>query len=218
MRPPIKEAIPERIVDTSALLKKGILLESATAGWSLFSAAAALAAGIAADSIVLTCFGLDAVLTAVFAGLIVLQLRSPFHGQVRAHEYAVYERRALFVTGVSFFLLALYVLSEAGSRFYYDEKPETSITGLILAVLFVVVATTLAVMKFRTAKDLETAPARAGASMTVYSIYLSLVVLLGLVLRLLYGWWWADPAAALLMIPVIARRGWEAVEQSKVSL
>lgn len=205
-------------MDTATLLRKGILLEYATVCWGLAGAAIALVAGIAADSIALIGFGLAAVLGAVCAGLIVWQLRHPFRGQSRAHEHAVYERKALFVSGVTFFLLALYVLSESGSRLYYGERPEAGVAGLILAVVFLPAATMLAIMKSRTAKALESRAARAGASMTVSSVYLSLVLLLGFVLHLWHEWWWADPVTALLMIPGIARGGWEAVEQSKGSV
>lgn len=204
-------------VETSTLLRKGILLEYATIAWGLAGATATLVAGIAVDSIALIGFGLAAVLGAVSAGLIVWQLRHPFLGRSRAHEHAVYERRALFVAGVSFFLLSLYVLSESGSRLYYGEKTEAGIAGLILAVVLLLVAAVLAVMKSRTAKVLESRVARAGASMTLSSVYLSLILLLGFVLHLWHKWWWADPVAALLMIPGIAWGGWEAVNQSKES-
>lgn len=205
-------------MDTQSDLRRSLLQEYATIGASLLGAAAALAVGTAADSIAMTGFGLDAVLRAVFAGLIVWQLRHPFSGQARAHEYAVYERRALFVTGVSFFLLALYVLNESGSRLFYGQRPEKGISGLVLSVLLSVSAFTLTVMKSRMVKALEGRTIRASVSMTASSAYLSLVLLLGVSLNLGQEWWWADPAAALLMVPALVRSGWEAVEQSKGSL
>lgn len=182
---------------------------------SLVGAAAALAAGYAADSIALTGFGIDGALRAAFAGITAWQLGRPFRGKMRTQDYTVHERRGLFVTGVSFFLLALYVLHESGSRLYYSQKPDSSITGIVISVLLCASAVILSVLKFRRKRRPENSSARAASSMTAQSAYLSVVLLLGLFFHFSRNWWWADPAAALLMIPVMARSGWECVERSK---
>lgn len=202
-------------MDSSIRFRQGILQEYATVGVSLVGAAAALAAGYAADSIALTGFGIDAALRAAFAGITAWQLGRPFRGKMRLHDYAVHERRGLFVTGVSFFLLALYVLHESGSRLYYSQKPDSSITGIVISVLLCTSAVILSVLKFRRKRRPENSSARTASSMTAQSAYLSVVLLLGLFFHFSRNWWWADPAAALLMIPVMARSGWECVERSK---
>jgi divalent metal cation (Fe/Co/Zn/Cd) transporter len=125
------------------------------------------------------------------------------------------ERKVLFTVGVAFFLLALYIMNESGSRLYYGEKPETSTIGLVLSVLSLVGMPILAVMKFRTARGLEIRALRIDAQETAVCTYLALTLFLGMSLNLWFGWWWADSVAALLMLPLIVREGWEAVEASK---
>ncbi len=201
--------------DPSILHNREALREYATAGWSAVAATAALVIGAASDSMALTGFGLDAVLRAVFAGLTAWQLQHPPRGQMRTNEYPAHERRALFAIGVLFFLLALYLLDESGSRLYYSQQPSTSITALAVSVVLSLLTCALAIMKFLAARNSETRAVRAGAAMTVYGAYLALMLIIGISVPAAGGWWWADPAAALLMLPGIVRSGWEAVEQSK---
>lgn len=202
-------------MDSSIRFRQGIFQEYATVGVSLVGTAAALAAGYAADSIALTGFGIDSALRAAFAGITAWQLGRPFRGKLRTYDSALHERRGLFVTGVSFFLLALYVLHESGSRLYYSQKPDSSITGIIVSILLCISAVILSVLKLRKKRRPETPSVRASSSMTAQSAYLSVVLFLGVFFHFSRNWWWADPAAALLMIPAMARSGWECVERSK---
>ena len=119
--------------------------------------------------------------------------------------------------GVSFFLVALYLLNESASRLYYGEKPETSMAGIVLAALTLVVMIVITIMNLRLASAPELGPFRDQARETAVRGFLSLILLVGLGLHVLYGWWWADPAAVLVMIPVIIREGWTAIEASKES-
>ena len=196
--------------------EKGLKLEYAAAGWTVAGAIAALAAGAIAGSIALIAFGLDSAIAGAAACMLVLRVR-----RKRADPEAVSPHIAAgktrFVFGVSFFLLALYLLNESASRLYYGEKPETNIAGIVLAALSLVVMIVLTVLKLRLAAAPEIRPFREYARETAARGFLSLVLLVGLGLHALYGWWWADPAAALLMVPVIILEGWTAVESSKES-
>jgi len=125
------------------------------------------------------------------------------------------ERRALFVVGVSFFLLSLYIINESGSKLYYKEKSDESLFGLVLSMLSFIAIPVFAFMKLSAAKALESRALRADAIKTAVFILLPVLLFLGLGLRAWLGWWWADPVAALLMVPLIVREGWEAVEESK---
>jgi divalent metal cation (Fe/Co/Zn/Cd) transporter len=171
--------------------------------------------GIRTGSIVLIAFGLISILGLVMAGMLLLRLRNELQGQKSKEAYTRTERMVLFIVGVAFFLLALYIMNESGSRLYYREKPETSTVGLVLSVLSLVGMPILAVMKFRTARGLESRALRIDARETAVCAYLALTLFLGMGLHAWLGWWWADSVAALLMLPFIVREGWEAIEGSK---
>lgn len=201
--------------DKSDLLKKGVQLEYLTIGWNMIGALVAGVTGITAGSIVLISFGLVSIIGVVMAGMMLLGLRNELQGQKSKEAHSAMERKVLFTVGVAFFLLALYIMNESGSRLYYGEKPETSTIGLVLSVLSLVGMPILAVMKFRTARGLESRALRIDARETAVCTYLALTLFLGMSLNLWLGWWWADSVAALLMLPLIVREGWEAVEASK---
>jgi len=171
--------------------------------------------GIRTGSIVLIAFGLVSIIGLVMAGMLLLRLRNELQGQTSKEAYTRTERKVLFIVGVAFFLLALYIMNESGSRLYYREKPETSTVGLVLSVLSLVGLPILAVMKFRTARGLESRALRIDARETAVCAYVALTLFLGMSLHAWLGWWWADSVAALLMLPLIVRAGWEAVEGSK---
>jgi divalent metal cation (Fe/Co/Zn/Cd) transporter len=171
--------------------------------------------GIRTGSIVLIAFGLVSIIGLVMAGMLLVRLRNELQGQKSKEAYTRTERKVLFIVGVAFFLLALYIMNESGSRLYYREKPETSTVGLVLSVLSLVGMPILAVMKFRTARGLESRALRIDARETAVCAYLALTLFLGMSLHAWLGWWWADSVAALLMLPVIVREGWEAIDGSK---
>jgi len=202
-------------VDRTALLKKGVLLEYAAIGWTVAAAIAAFVSGIVADSIALVSFGLDSVIVTVSAGMLLWRLRQELEGRKNKEDRTLAERRALFVVGVSFFLLSLYIINESGSKLYYKEKSDESLFGLVLSMLSFIAIPVFAFMKLSAAKALESRALRADAIKTAVFILLPVLLFLGLGLRAWLGWWWADPVAALLMVPLIVREGWEAVEESK---
>ncbi|HSA77711.1 MAG TPA: cation transporter [Nitrospirota bacterium] len=201
--------------DKTDFLKKGVRLEYLTIGWSMIVALVAGVTGIRTGSIVLIAFGLVSIIGLVMAGMLLLRLRNELRGQKSKEAYTSTERKVLFIVGVAFFLLALYIMNESGSRLYYREKPETSTVGLFLSVLSLVGMPILAVMKFRIARGLESRALRIDARETAVCAYVALTLFLGMSLHAWLGWWWADSVAALLMLPLIVRAGWEAVEGSK---
>lgn len=199
---------------TKDALDRGITLEYAAAGATAAGAIAALVAGGIAGSIALIAFGLDSVIAGVDAGMLTQRLR-----RRRAEPDAGTERippgKTRFIVGVSFFLLALYLLNESTSRLFYGEKPEISMAGIVIAALSLIVMVMLTLMKLRLAATPGIRAFREYARENAVRGFLSAVLLAGLGLHAVYGWWWADPAAVLLMIPAIVREGWTAIEASK---
>lgn len=200
--------------DRADLFRRRALLNYITTSWHVISALIAIPGGFISHSVALTGFGL---VSAVQTGSSVLLLRR-FHVQVRRkmskEEEAVYHT-LLFILGVLFFLMALYILNESGSALFYKEQPETSRTGLVLALLGFIIMSVLAFFKMKTAKLLESITLRSEAKENAVATYLSATLFTCLLIHILYGWWWADPLGALFMLPYIIREGWRALQESK---
>ena len=117
------------------------------------------------------------------------------------------EQIALRLVGASFLLLAAYVLYDSVTTLIWRELPETSFTGIALLIISLVVMPILARSKRRVAKQINSRALEADSKQTDLCVYLSAISLGGLGLNALFGWWWADPVAALVMIPIIVNEG-----------
>jgi divalent metal cation (Fe/Co/Zn/Cd) transporter len=185
-------------------LRVGRQLEYFTLGWNLTEAAVALGAGVFAGSIALVGFGIDSLIESLSGGILLWRLQ-------RAQTHEKRERLALMLVGISFFLLALYVAVEAATSLLRREHPDTSIVGIVLSVVSLIAMPLLARAKRRVAERLESRALYADSRQTDICAYLSAILLGGLLLNALFGWWWADPIAALWMVPLIFYEGIKAV-------
>jgi divalent metal cation (Fe/Co/Zn/Cd) transporter len=168
----------------------------------------AIASGMIAGSIALVGFGLDSVIEVSSGAVLLWRLRAD--RQAGRREYA--ERLALRLVGTSFLALAVYVAFDANKALVYREAPEESLVGILLAIASLIVMPLLARAKRRVARGLNSGAMQADSRQTDICAYLSAILLCGLVLNALFGWWWADPVAALIMVPFIAKEGLEAVQ------
>ena len=187
-----------------AQLRSGRRLEYFTLGWNLTEAAVAVGAGAFAGSIALVGFGIDSLIESLSGGILLWRFQ--------AADTDERERLAQKLVGISFFVLAAYVAFEATKTLLGHERPETSIVGIILSIGSLVVMPILARAKRRVAAILDSRALFADSRQTDICAYLSAILLVGLVLNALLGWWWADPVAALCMLPMIFREGLEAVQ------
>ena len=184
-------------------LRRGRKLEYFTLGWNILEAIVGITAGWLAGSIALVGFGVDSLIECTSGAVLLWRLASPAHDDSR-------EQLALKLVGVSFFLLAAYVCYEAVESLVAGEPPDSSVTGIVLAILSLMVMPLLARAKRRVAADLGSHALVADSRQTDLCAYLSAILLLGLTLNAFFGWWWSDPVAALIMVPIIAREGFEA--------
>lgn len=191
---------PQRAADARA----GRRLEYVTLTWNVVEAAVSIAAGLLAGSVALLGFGLDAVIESL-SGLILLW-RLQVH-----HEDEHRERLALRLVGISFLLLAAYVGIDAALSLLRREPPDTSLIGIGIASVSLVIMPWLSRAKRRVAAQLNSRVLEADSRQTNLCAILSAILLVGLGLNALLGWWWADPAAALLMTPIIADEGRKAL-------
>jgi divalent metal cation (Fe/Co/Zn/Cd) transporter len=202
------------MADRSAILDRALWLERLTIAWNVAEAVIAVGAGWLAGSIALVGFGLDSVIETIAAVALYRRLRAELAGATE-DEAEAHERKALWIVGVTFLLLSAYIAFEAVSTLWTTELPQASPVGIILASVSLVVMPVLALAKHRTGKALESRALVADAKETFVCSYLSLTLLAGLGLNALFGWWWADPIAALAMLPFVLHEGWEAIEEAR---
>lgn len=190
-------------VDEPRLKHRAKALVVATIIWNVIEAAVAITAGAAAGSAALVGFGLDATVEVSAAAVTLWYLAGVDEAR---------EKRALKLIAVSFFALAAYVIIDAGRDLLTDAEPETSIVGIVLAILSLLVMPVLARAKRRNGEALHNRTLIAEATQTKLCTYLSVTLLVGLVLRATLGWTWADPIAALFIASLAIREGREAWE------
>lgn len=186
----------------------GLWLVVATMAYNIIEAVISIWAGVSAESSALVGFGLDSVIESVAASVLLWRLGIEARGA--AHEEVERaERRVHRVVGGTFLLLALYVSGEAGWTLWSQEAPEESVIGIVIAAASLVIMPAVSWGKLHAAKIIKSAALRAEAKETLACSYLSFALLLGLVANATAGWWWADPAAALLMVPWLVKEGRE---------
>jgi divalent metal cation (Fe/Co/Zn/Cd) transporter len=184
--------------------RKGRRLEYFTLGWNLIEAGVAVAAGITASSIALIGFGVDSLIECLSGGILLWRLQLHEADEQR-------ERMAVKLVGISFILLAAYVAFDATKTLVVREEPHVSMIGIVLSCASLIVMPLLARAKRRVAARLESRSLEADSRQTDLCAYLSAILLGGLALNALLGWWWADPIAGLIMVPIIAREGIKAL-------
>jgi peptide-methionine (S)-S-oxide reductase len=188
----------------ASLLRRGRLLEILTLGWNSVEAVVAIGAGAAAGSTALIGFGVDSLIESTSGAVLLWRLSGEGGGEAR-------ESRALRLVGASFLLLATWVGFEAASSLLARESPDESIVGIGLAAVSLLVMPILARAKRKVAVSLGSKALEADSRQTDVCAYLSAILLVGLVLNALLGWWWADPVAALAMVPLIGTEGFRAL-------
>lgn len=189
--------------------RRARLLILATLGYNLIEAGVAVAAGVAAGSIALLGFGLDSGIEIAAGATAFWRIREELEGTSGPGDRA--ETLARQMIGATFLLLAAYIAYEVVVALARAERPDTSLIGILLAGVSILVMPLLARGKLRAAAVLGSRALRAEAHETLACAYLSLTLLVGLLLNAVAGWWWADPVAAALMVPWLIREGWEAV-------
>ncbi len=193
--------------------QKALLTEYFTVGWNIIEGMVAIIAGVLAGSIALVGFGLDSYVEVASGLVLIWRLRKHGFGNDRAEEAA--EKKAILFVGTTFLLLAVYVLYESGKKLYLHEHPDESIVGILLAIVSLFVMPLLSFYKTNIAAKINSRALRADALETLACSYLSLTLLLGLGANALFGWWWADPVAALAMIYFLVKEGIEAIEEGR---
>jgi Cation efflux family len=188
------------------LRSRGLRLEFATLGWNVVGSVVVLGAAVAARSVALAGFGLDSLIEILASLVVVWQLQDLYAAER--------ERRALRIIGLPFLLLAVYIAAQSAYVFATEARPNHSLLGIVWLALTAAAMFALAAGKSRTGRALGNPVLQSEARVTLIDGLLASAVLVGLVLNAAAGLWWADPAAAFVIVYYGAHEGWHALHET----
>ena len=191
------------------LLRRGLRLEYLTVGWNVVEGLVSVAAAVAAGSVALLGFGIDSFVETTSGLILIWRLRAERRAR-DLEEIDRLDRRAHKLVALSLFLLAGYVAFDAAKAFITHVRPEQTVVGIAITSLSLGVMWWLARAKHRTAAALGSRALEADSFQTTACWWLSLITLAGIGLNALFGWWWADPAAAFGITYFLVTEGREA--------
>jgi divalent metal cation (Fe/Co/Zn/Cd) transporter len=189
----------------ASLVKRGRRLEYFTIAYNSLEGLIAVVAGLMAGSIALVGFGFDSLIEVTSGAALLWRLNLDADESRRERVEAV----TLRIVGVLFLVLAAYVSYDSIKSLIWREQPHESIPGIVLAIASLIVMPLLVRSKRKVARGINSGALMADSKQTELCTYLSAILLAGLLLNALVGWWWADPVAALVMVPIIVKEGIE---------
>jgi divalent metal cation (Fe/Co/Zn/Cd) transporter len=182
-------------------VERGRRLEYITIAWNSLEALVSLVAGAIAGSVSLVGFGVDSLIEVVSGTALLWRL----HHEPSDLRRDQAERLTLKIVAWGFLALAAYIFFDAASALMKHGAPEKSLPGIVIAAMAVVVMPFLSRAKRKVAAEIHSEAMNADARQADFCAYLSAILLIGLLLNAFLDWWWADPVAALIMVPIIAK-------------
>lgn len=195
---------------TMILQKRALRLAYFTVFYNIIEGVVSILAGSLTGSIALVGFGLDSFMETFSGSVMIWRFRR--HAALTPQEEERREKKSLRLVGLSFLLLALYVLVEAIQNLAAREMPQPTLWGIVIAIVSIVVMSFLFFFKYQTGKALRAKSLMADAKQTLACEFLSVTLLLGSGLNFWLGWWWADSAAALIIAVYLLKEGKELIE------
>ena len=189
-----------------ALRRTALLLVLAGLVWNGVETVVALWAGLQAGSVAIIAFGLDSIVELFAGGILVWRFRT----EMDEENAEAAEARAQKLLGLSFFLLAAYVVLHSGANLIgWLPEPEPSLAGIVIVAASAIVMAILYVAKMRIAVQLQSRSLRAEAMESLFCDIQDLTILIGIGFNALFAWWWADPVSALFIVPWLIKEGRE---------
>lgn len=195
-------------------VRLGIGIEIVTIVWMVIEATVALTTGFATRSVSLEGFGIDSIIELIAGGILLWRLLVESRGGSQERVERA-ERRASWITAIGLFALACYIVADSSWTFLVQSHPASSWWGVGLAIAAAIIMPLLWQGKLRVARHISSAALKADAACSVTCAYMSLTLLVGLLLNHLFGWWWADPLAALALVYFIVQEGREAWHEAR---
>ena len=198
----------ELTIAREAITHRGKRVEYFTIAWNSLEGLIGIAAGVVAGSVSLVGFGIDSLIEVTSGATLLWRMSVDADAERRERN----ERLSLRIVGVCFLALAAYITYESVPNLRSKTAPQHSIPGIILACVSLIAMPILSRAKKRVGRALGSGAMNADARQTDFCVYLSAILLVGLVLNAGLGWWWADPIAALMMVPIIGKEGFEGLK------
>ena len=196
------------------LNERALRLSYFTVGYNVLEGAASIVAGAVAGSVALVGFGLDSFVGSLSGGVMIWRFQP--HGTLTPHEVEQREQRALKIVGYTVYILAAYLLFEAGRKLYLAEAAAPSLAGIIITSLSIIVMPVLFFAKYQTGRRVRSRSLVADSKQTLACVMLSVSVLIGLVLNATLGFWQIDPFIGLLIAGYLFKEGRDAVKEGRV--
>ena len=201
-------AMVEVVLNRQSVARRGKRLEYFTIAWNTLEGLVAVISGAMAGSVSLVGFGVDSFIEVTSGSTLLWRMSVDADERSRERN----EKLSLKIIGSCFLALAVYVAYESASDLFSRKQPEHSIPGIVLACVSLVVMPLLSRAKKKVGDSLSSAAMHADAKQNDFCVYLSAILLVGLLLNAGLGWWWADPTAALVMVPIIAKEGIDGIK------
>jgi divalent metal cation (Fe/Co/Zn/Cd) transporter len=208
------DAASPTVYSRARQLRLGVWIEAFSFVWMVVEAGIAITAGFLAHSVSLEGFGFDSIVELVAGGVLLWRLLVEQRGASLASVERA-ERRASWITAISLFTLALYIVADSGFSLLTRSHPQVSWWGIGLAIAAAIIMPLLWQGKLRVARHIDSAALKADAVCSVTCAYMSFTLLAGLLLNTLFGLWWADSLAALALVYFIVQEGREALHEAR---
>jgi divalent metal cation (Fe/Co/Zn/Cd) transporter len=195
------------VTDREQLVRRGLWLNYASIAYNVVEAIVSIGAGVIAGSVALTGFGFDSAIEVTAS----IAARRRLRADVDETRRESSERITRRIVGWSFLALAVWVVYDSVKTLARHEVPDRSLVGLTILILSVLIKPVLARAKRKVARALTSRALESEARQTSLCAYLSFIALAGIAANAVLSWWWADPVAALIMVPIIAKEGLEGV-------
>ena len=192
------------------LSRKALLLSYFTVGYNIIEGIVSMIAGALAGSIALVGFGLDSFVESLSGGVMIWRFRK--RGKLSEEEEEKVERKATKMVAFTFFILAAYILYESISTLAFQEIPEPSLFGIIIAIVSLIVMPVLFYQKYKTGKALGSRSLVADSKETLACLFLSVSLLIGLGANYIFGLWQADPIVGIIIVVFLVREGYETIK------
>lgn len=184
--------------DSTSLHQKALRLEYVTIAWNIFEGVVCMLLGFLAGSVSLFAYGLESSVEVFASGVTVWELQGSGKGR---------EKKALKMIGYAYLVVSAYVFIDASKSLFEGHHAEQTPLGIFFLTLTVIMMVVLGVLKNDVGKKINNPVVLADAKFTLIDAALSSTVLIGLILNVLFGWWWTDQALALFLAGAAFREG-----------
>ncbi|MCK4909875.1 MAG: cation transporter [Planctomycetes bacterium] len=198
----------------SKLRKKALLLSVFTVVYNIVEGIISIVAGFLSGSVALVGFGLDSFVESLSGGVMIWRFRNC--GKMSSEEEARVDKKAVKLVGWTFFALAAYIGYESVTKLYFQEIPQPSLLGIIVASASLIIMPVLFYLKYRISRLINSKSLMVDSKQTLACSFLSVALLVGLGMNYLYGFWQADPVVGLIIVAFLIKEGYSALKEGKL--